>query len=378
MRDFAVKGGKALRKGYTTGTCAAAAAKAAAMILLCGEAIQVVEVSTPQGEILEIPLCDWEQTGNGIVRCTVIKDAGDDPDVTNGIRIKAGVRKCQSGIFIDGGDGIGTVTKPGLQCPVGTKAINPGPQKMIRQAVSQVMEKAGYTGGVEILISAENGAKIAEQTFNPYLGIMGGISILGTTGIVEPMSEEALIKTIQAEIDTIVAGGEKNLLLCPGNYGRDLAEGQLGLHFQKGVKCSNYIGETLDYAVYKKVKNILLVGHAGKLSKLAAGIMNTHSKVADCRCEIFAAHAALAGADRELISAIMEAATVSEIHRLLRLYGLAERVWDSILKKMLQYLDRRVHSSCRVEVILFVNEQEIVVQSPGAGELVTMLKGGGR
>lgn len=378
MKDFAVKGGRKLRKGYTTGTCAAAAAKAAAMILLCGEAIQLVEVSTPQGEILEIPLCDWEQNGDGIVRCTVIKDAGDDPDVTNGIRIKAGVRKCESGIFIDGGDGIGTVTKPGLQCPVGAKAINPGPQRMIRQAVSQVMEKAGYTGGVEILISAENGAKIAEQTFNPHLGILGGISILGTTGIVEPMSEEALIKTIQAEIDAIVAGGEENLLLCPGNYGRDLAEEQLGLDFEKGVKCSNYLGETLDYAVYKKVKNILLVGHAGKLSKLAAGIMNTHSKVADCRCEIFAAHAALMGADRELISAIMEAATVSEIHRLLRLYGLAERVWNSILKKMLQYLNRRVHESCRVEVILFVNEQEIVIQSPGAGELVAMLKGGGR
>ena len=138
---------------------------------------------------------------------------------------------------------------------------------------------------------------------------MGGISILGTTGIVEPMSEDALIKTIQAEIDAIVAGGEENLLLCPGNYGRDLAEEQLGLDFEKGVKCSNYIGETLDYAVYKKVKNILLVGHAGKLSKLAAGIMNTHSKVADCRCEIFAAHAALLGADRELVAAIMEAAT---------------------------------------------------------------------
>ncbi len=377
MKDFAVKEGKKLRKGYTTGACAAAAAKAAALMLLCGEEIRLVEISNPQGERLYLPLSDWEWAGDGAVRCTVIKDAGDDPDVTNGIHIRAEVQKCPSGVLVDGGEGVGTVTKPGLQCPVGAKAINPGPQKMIKAAVSEVMEKAGYRGGLQILISAQNGAKIAQHTFNPHLGIVGGISILGTTGIVEPMSEEALVRTIQTEIDTILAGGEENLLLCPGNYGKDVAQGQLGLDFQKGVKCSNYIGETLDYAVYKKVKNILLVGHAGKLSKLAAGIMNTHSKVADCRCEIFAAHAALCGAGQELIVAIMEAATVSEIHRLLCLHGLADRVWGSILKKMLQYLDRRVHGTCRVEVILFVNEDEIVIQSPGAAELCQKLKGEG-
>ena len=357
MKDFAVKEGKKLRKGYTTGACAAAAAKAAALMLLCGEEIRLVEISNPQGERLYLPLSDWEWAGDGAVRCTVIKDAGDDPDVTNGIHIRAEVQKCPSGVLVDGGEGVGTVTKPGLQCPVGAKAINPGPQKMIKAAVSEVMEKAGYRGGLQILISAQNGAKIAQHTFNPHLGIVGGISILGTTGIVEPMSEEALVRTIQTEIDTILAGGEENLLLCPGNYGKDVAQGQLGLDFQKGVKCSNYIGETLDYAVYKKVKNILLV--------------------ADCRCEIVAAHAALCGAGQELIVAIMEAATVSEIHRLLCLHGLADRVWGSILKKMLQYLDRRVHGTCRVEVILFVNEDEIVIQSPGAAELCQKLKGEG-
>ncbi|MBC8559414.1 cobalt-precorrin-5B (C(1))-methyltransferase CbiD [Fumia xinanensis] len=377
MSDFAVKEGKKLRKGYTTGACAAAAAKAAALMLLCGEEIRLVEIGNSQGERLYLPLSDWEWAEGGAVRCTVVKDAGDDPDVTNGIRITVGVRKCESGVWLYGGEGIGTVTKPGLRCPVGAKAINPGPQKMIRAALTEIMEKAGYSGGLEVLISARDGAKIAKHTFNPHMGIVGGISILGTTGIVEPMSEEALIKTIQTEMDTILAEGGENLLLCPGNYGKEVAEGQLGLDFTKGVKCSNYIGETLDYAVYKKVKNILLVGHAGKLSKLAAGIMNTHSKVADCRCEIFAAHAALLGADRALIAAIMEAASTSEIHRLLCLYGMAEKVWDSILQKMLQYLERRVHEICRVEVILFVNEHEIVVQSKGAMELCQKLKGEG-
>lgn len=375
MKDFAVKAGKKLRKGYTTGACAAAAAKAAALMLLCGEAIQLVEIENPQGEKLYLPLADWKWVENRAVFCTVVKDAGDDPDATNGIRITSGVRKCPNGICIYGGEGIGTVTRPGLQCPVGSKAINPGPQKMIHKAVSEVMEKAGYTGGLEVLISAEDGENIAKRTYNPHLGIVGGISILGTTGIVEPMSEEALVKTIQTQIDTFLAEGKETLLLTPGNYGKELAKEVLGLDFREGIKCSNYIGETLDYAAYKMVKNILLVGHAGKLAKLAAGIMNTHSRVADCRCEIFAAHAALLGADRELIAAIMEAATVTEIHRLLCLAGMEKQVWDGILKKMLFYIHRRTRGECRVEVILFVGENEIVVQSAGAMELVQKLKG---
>ena len=375
MKDFAVKAGKKLRKGYTTGACAAAAAKAAALMLLCGEAIQLIEIENPQGEKLYLPLADWKWVENRAVFCTVVKDAGDDPDATNGIRITSGVCKCPNGICIYGGEGIGTVTRPGLQCPVGSKAINPGPQKMIHKAVSEVMKKAGYTGGLEVLISAEDGENIAKRTYNPHLGIVGGISILGTTGIVEPMSEEALVKTIQTQIDAFLAEGKETLLLTPGNYGKELAKEVLELDFREGIKCSNYIGETLDYTAYKMVNNILLVGHAGKLAKLAAGIMNTHSKVADCRCEIFAAHAALLGADRELIAAIMEAATVTEIHRLLCLAGMEKQVWDSILKKMLFYINRRTRGECRVEVILFVGENEIVVQSEGAMELVQKLKG---
>ncbi|MEG2597485.1 MAG: cobalt-precorrin-5B (C(1))-methyltransferase CbiD, partial [Oscillospiraceae bacterium] len=372
--EYVVKQGKKLKKGYTTGSCAAAAAKSAAMILLGGKKIDSVRLETPSGKTLFLPIADCIETRKNVC-CTVIKDAGDDPDVTNGIQISAVVCKIDSGIRICGGKGVGIVTKRGLQCKVGEPAINPVPQKMIRESVQQVMDEYHYMGGLEISILAENGEKIAEQTFNPRLGIMGGISILGTSGIVEPMSERALVETIQTEMDSILADGTKDLLICPGNYGRDFAKEKLGLSLENAVKCSNFIGEALDYAAYRQVENILLIGHAGKLSKLAAGIMNTHSRVADCRSEIFAAHAALAGADSLLIREIMEAPTTGEIHRLLTDAGIESTVWKSVLEKILFYVNHRVQGRCRIEAVLFLDENKIVCQSKGSAEWIKRMIG---
>ena len=199
------------------------------------------------------------------------KDAGDDPDITDGVRITAAVRRAADGVTIDGGAGVGRVTRPGLAMPVGAAAINPGPRAQIAAALGRAARKAGYTGGFSVIISAENGEALAKQTYNEHLGVVGGLSILGTSGVVEPMSEKALVDTILLELDSLYAAGQRIAFLCPGNYGADFARDALGLDLEKAVKCSNFIGEALDHAVFRGFDGILLVGHAGKLVKLAAG-----------------------------------------------------------------------------------------------------------
>lgn len=200
--ELAYKNGKQLRRGYTTGSCAAAAAQAAAMLLLTGEAPAKVLLRTPSGTDLHLTPEQVHWEGASAV-CAIRKDSGDDPDVTNGIRIFAAVAQMESGIAIEGGKGVGRVTRPGLACPVGEAAINPGPREQITAAVRQAALGCGYRGGLRIVISAENGEEIAKQTYNSHLGVQGGISILGTSGIVEPMSEQALMDTTHLELDSV-------------------------------------------------------------------------------------------------------------------------------------------------------------------------------
>lgn len=372
MNEQVVKGGRELRCGYTTGSCAAAAAKACAMLLLGDEDADVVIIDTPKGITLTLQVenivrqRDW-------VSCSISKDAGDDPDVTNEMKISARVEKSEKGIQIGGGKGVGRITREGLACAIGEAAINPVPNQMIIEALTQAAQKFKYNGGFSVIISAENGEEIAKKTFNPRLGIVGGISILGTSGIVEPMSEKALIDTIHLEINSKTVQNNEYLLISPGNYGRDFALKEFGLDIDLGVKCSNFIGETIDYALYKNVKNILLVGHAGKLCKIAGGIMNTHSRVADCRCEIFAAHAALAGASQEQVKQIMNAVTTDEISDMLYKFGLIEQVYESILRKIEYHLNQRAAFKCRVEVIMFTNYRGTYYMSDGAKALIGKL-----
>jgi len=352
---------KKLRSGITTGSCAAAAAKSAAIMLLTGEYINTVSIKTKTkiGTSLFIDISGHIKNGSS-VSCSVIKDAGDDPDVTNGIRIMATVSKTESGIVIDGGEGIGRVTKPGLKIPVGHAAINPVPLEMIESEVREECLRHKYDGGFHILISAPQGVEIAKHTMNERLGIVGGISILGTTGIVEPMSEKAVIDTIKAEIDVNIAGGKKTLLITPGNYGKDFAGSELGFDIESAVKCSNFIGETLDYVKLAGISNITLVGHAGKLVKLAGGIMNTHSNIADCRMEIIAAHCALAGASREVIREIMDCITVDAAIEIMINNNINEQVWESIGQKMGFYLKERTKGTVSVEYIVFTQEHGIL------------------
>lgn len=373
INEFVFTQNRKLRCGYTTGSCAAAAAKAASIMLLTGEIQHEVVIDTPMGIrltlVVEDIMFDYET-----VSCAITKDGGDDIDCTSGIKIYARVQKSVEGVQIEGGVGVGKVTRVGLACAVGEAAINPVPQKMILQCLKEVAEKYSYDKGFNVVISVPEGEEKAKDTFNPRLGIVGGISILGTSGIVEPMSEKAIIDTIRLEIDSKIAAGAKTLLICPGNYGRDFAKSNFGIDIDEGVKCSNFIGETLDYAVFKGIKKILLIGHAGKLTKIAAGVMNTHSRVADCRNEIFAAHAALAGADAQMVRRLMNAVTTDEMDTLLQKWGLAQAVWNSILDKVRFHINHRTREKCRTEIVVFTNLSGAFLQTTGAGELISELR----
>ena len=372
-QHIAYHGGQALRRGWTTGTCAAAAAEAAALLLLTGRAPVELRLETPGGLTFTLPVEQPHLDGDAAV-CTVRKDAGDDPDITNGVGISATVCRAEPGVAIDGGAGVGRVTRPGLAMPVGAAAVNPGPRAQITAALGRAARACGYTGGFSVIISAENGEELARQTYNEHLGVVGGLSILGTSGIVEPMSEKALVDTILLELDSLYAGGQRTAFLCPGNYGADFARDTLGLDLEKAVKCSNFIGEALDHAVFRGFDGILLVGHAGKLVKLAAGVMNTHSSVADGRQEIFTAHAALCGAGRDILEGLMQSISVDACIELLDREHLREPVLVRIESEIEKRLALRLRGRGHVEFILFTAKYGILAQSPGATALCERLR----
>lgn len=372
LEEYIAKGGRRLRLGYTTGSCAAAASGAAARLLLGGGRVETVSLKTPAGLVLTLDV-EEQSHGRDWACCAVQKDPGDDPDVTGGMLIHAMVRKISEGIEITGGRGIGRVTKPGLSCEVGGAAINPVPLRMIRDQLKAVIKSFGYTGGLSAEIFAPRGEEIARRTFNPRLGIVGGISILGTSGIVEPMSEAALIDTVRADIDQKAALGAKALLIVPGNYGEAFARGQLGLDTKNAVKCSNHIGEALDHAAYRGIRQIVLIGHAGKLVKLAAGVMNTHSSVADARAEVLAAHAALRGASANHVAALMDAVTVDAADALLREWGMDREVWDSISEKVSYHLEHRLKGRAEIGFAAFA-KTGVVMRSKNLKRLLDALK----
>lgn len=360
-------GQRRLRCGYTTGTAAAAAACAAARLLLSGEAPRSVLVETPAGLTVEVEVEHAEQDAE-CARCTVVKDAGDDPDVTDGIHVTAEVKRIPAGFTVDGGEGVGRVTLPGLDQPPGAAAINSVPRRMIAGQLRLAAEAAGYEGGLEAVLSIPEGAALAAKTFNPRLGIVGGVSVLGTTGIVRPMSEEALIDTLKAELNLHNSMGMRHLLLTPGAYGAAFCEAELGLDLSRAVQCSNYIGAALDHAALLGFETVLLVGHVGKLVKCAAGVMNTHSRVADARRETLCAHAALCGADRATLSAVMDSATTDAA--LTALGPLRGATMERVTAALGQQLQRRAGERTRVEAVVFSNTLGLLGQTEGAQSLL--------
>lgn len=370
FEHYVRSGTKLLRCGYTTGTCAALAASGAAKLLLTGEVPAVLNVMTPKGWPVEVEpeLCRME---DGTAICAVRKDAGDDPDVTDGMLIFAAVTRTDSGIDIDGGEGVGRVTKPGLDQLVGAAAINSVPRQMIRAAAEKICADCGYVGGLRIVISAPGGEEIAKKTFNPQLGITGGISILGSSGVVEPMSERAIVETTALEIRQAAANGSKRLILLPGNYGMDyLTQNLPELEAVPRAKCSNYIGEAIDASRLEGFREVLLIGHVGKLVKLAGGIMNTHSKTADCRRELITCHAALCGTDKATCCALMDEVTTDGCLSVLDRAGLRDAVMQSILHAIQEHLSRRA-GDMHIGALLFSNEAGFLGLTSGAEELLT-------
>ncbi len=304
---YTIKNGKRLRRGYTTGSCAAAAAKAAVAMLFGGETLELVSIQTPAGVQLNLPVEGVEKR-YGRVLCGVRKDSGDDPDVTDGARIVAEARKREvPGIEITAGEGVGRVTRPGLPVAPGQPAINPVPMSMIRKEVGEVLPPGQ---GVRVEIRIPGGEELAEKTFNARLGIEGGLSILGTTGLVEPMSVDAYRETLALEIRQVLSEvGDGGLVLVPGNHGKKIACQTLSLPPGRVIRMGNEVGFALDRCLEYRVKNVLLVGHIGKLFKVAAGIFNTHSRTADARFETIAAHAVLMGATGETVRALYRCST---------------------------------------------------------------------
>ena len=373
MEEYLIKDGKKLRLGYTTGSCAAAAAKAAAWMLLTGQRKEQIQIRTPKGITLDLQVCDIRMEPDR-VSCAIEKDGGDDPDVTKGMHITATVSRRETpGIRIDGGEGVGRVTKPGLDQPVGNAAINSVPRRMIRENLEEVRRIADYHGGLDVVISAPGGEEIAGKTFNPRLGIVGGISILGTSGIVEPMSEEALVGSIQVEIRQKVASGARYLLVTPGNYGETFLREHMTLPFSESVKCSNFVGQTIDMAQQMGVKGILFVAHIGKFVKVAAGIMNTHSRWADGRGEILAANALRAGISREAALEILEAATTEEALSVVVREGLLDAVMEQLTTRIHDHLNRRAGANCLLGAVLYSNQWGYLGQTESAEELILLL-----
>lgn len=378
---YVIRNQKKLRFGYTTGSCAAGAARGAVRLLLGEDEISEVELMTPKGILLHLEILDRKRSENA-ASCAVRKDAGDDPDTTNGILVYAKVEKflirsdMEDRIVIDGGIGVGRVTKPGLSQKVGEAAINPVPRAMILQAVEEIADQYHYEGGLKVTISVPEGEKIARKTFNPRLGIVGGISILGTSGIVEPMSEKALIDSIRVEMTQHAAMGEQYMLVTPGNYGADYLREHMELPFEKNIKCSNYVGETINMAVDMGVKGILFISHIGKFVKVAAGIMNTHSHSADARMEVLCSNAIRAGGDLACARSILQCNTTDEALRVLDENHILKETMKEITDRIQFYLDHRSYQQILLGAVIFSNEYGYLGQTANAAELIDKISKG--
>lgn len=382
MEALVYKDKKMLRRGYTTGTCAALAAQGAVSFLVSGIWPETAELMTPAGQMVRVPLME-KKAGNGAASCAVKKNAGDDPDVTDGLLIFARARFLpedtgKARVVIDGGEGVGRVTKAGLDQPVGAAAINSVPRRMIEAAVTEVLEEAGADRPVEILIFVPGGEKAAEKTFNPVLGITGGISILGTSGIVEPMSEEALIETIRAHMQVLRSEGRRFAAAVPGNMGERFLWSYLereGIGKIPAVVCSNFVGRTLDIAGELGFSGLLLAGHLGKLVKLGCGIMNTHSKEGDGRMETLVACALRAGVGTGTLKRIQEANTTEQALEELKAAGILKETMGALLERMDWYMRRRVPETLETGILVFDAAGTLLGATENARDLLALAAG---
>ena len=369
MEEYVYIDGKKYRRGYTTGSCATGAAKAASYMLLTKKVIKTINIDTPKGIPLTLKLENIEIKEN-YAQCSVKKDGGDDIDATHNLDIYARVEFIDSNeILITGGTGVGIITKKGLGVGVGEAAINKTPRIMINNEVRKVI---GEDKGVKVTIFVPDGDAIAQKTFNPRLGIIGGISIIGTTGIVEPMSDEGWKKSLSIELEMKKAQGLDKIILVPGNHGEMFIKEKLGIDMKYVVRTSNFIGYMLKEAQRIGFKQILMAGHLGKYVKIAGGIFNTHSKVADARNEILIANLALMNAPFELIKSTNECLTTEEFIDVLEKdeYREYKEIYNILSQKCKERIDTHINDEeINVEVMIFSMNKELLGQSKKAGDL---------
>jgi len=369
-----------MRNGFTTGSCAQAAAKAAAYMLFTKSYIKNVSIITP-AKVKYEPSVENAEIGTDYALCAIRKDSGDDPDITNGILIFARVSIIDDNdnsqrITLKAGKGIGKITRPGLEMPVGDFAINSTPRKMIIEEVREVMEQVEYEGSLLVEIYAPEGEEIARKTFNPHMGIVDGISILGTSGIVVPMSNEAIIKTIEIDLNQKKSENEDAAIMVPGNYGEVFLKNNYGINPKRIVHFSNFIGISIDKAVEVGFKKILIAGHTGKLVKVSGGIMNTHSKEADCRMELMSA--AILEASRkynksistELLLEVLDQVTTTGVLSILQREDLLREVSEVLLEKIHYNLCKRAGEGVQVEVILYENSFGLLAKTENVENLL--------
>jgi cobalt-precorrin-5B (C1)-methyltransferase len=345
-----------LKKGYTTGSCAQGAAKAATLMLLTGKPFDWVEVETPSRVKLRLPIIDPE-IGDHYASCAVVKDSGDDPDITDGAKICATV--CFSdkrGVTIKGGKGVGIVTKPGLAIPIGEHAINPTPREMILRDISKLLPD---DKGVEVTITVPDGEALAKKTYNLRLGITGGISILGTTGIVEPKSIDAYKTSLSLQLDVINASGVDKVFLVLGYVGEQYCKKVLGLSDDSVIKIGDHVGFMMEQCEKKGMKEVFLIGYLGKLVKVAAGQFNTHYRFGDHRIETIVHHARRCGARPEIIEAILKETTAEATIPILKDNGLV-KVFDDIAYEAVLRLKDFVGGKLRIHCTLLSLKGEVL------------------
>ncbi len=348
---------RVLRYGNTTGACAAAASKAALLALVKGP-VDRVGIPSPYGIRFEILVKESKKVNESTGEATVVKDAGDDIDATDKLEISATVKVTDDGkVTIRSGKGIGVVTKPGLQVPIGEGAINPVPRRMIEQSVREALP-AGK--GAEVTVNIPEGVKVASKTLNPKLGIVGGLSVLGTTGVVKPLSLEACRRSLVPQIDVAVSAGFERVFFVPGNIGERITKKLFNPPEDDIVQTGDFVGYMLDKAVEKGVKEIVFLGHPGKLAKVAAGIFNTHHKAGDARNEVVAAYAGAAGADAALIGRILRANTTEEDITILKQTGLSDQVFESIAERVSERVTERTQYKIKINVIIVSMDGEVL------------------
>lgn len=380
MEEYVYIDGKKYRRGYTTGSCAAAAAKASVHMLFTNKKIENINIDTPKGIPLTLKVKNIELKDKSAV-CSIEKDGGDDIDATHTMDIFAKaelIPREDEEIIVTSGVGIGIVTKKGLSVEVGKPAINPVPMRMIRSEISKVLGEnhklLNKDKSLKITIFAPQGEEIAKKTFNPRLGIVGGISILGTTGIVEPMSEDGWKKSLSIELEMKKAQGMDKIILVPGNHGEEFIQNELRLDIKYVVRMSNFVGYMLMEAKRMGYKKILLAGHIGKFIKVSAGIFHTHSKVADARNEIMISNLALMGAPLEFLQEIDKCVTAEgavEIIDQSEYTGVYEILCNKCRDRVKQHLG---DDDIEVGVYMFRMDKSYLAKSDNAESIVEVFR----